>query len=132
MKMIFQKSLFILALFVLPTSAFAQDANGLWPTQTNEQGYLEIEIEKCGAALCGTIVRARNPDGVSGPYEHLGKRMIWDMKPTDQAGSWANGKIWDPRNGRTFNSRMTLENGQLSVAGCVLGICQSQTWVRVR
>jgi len=132
MKMIFQKSLFILALFVLPTSAFAQDANGLWRTQTNEQGHLEIEIEKCGAALCGTIVRARNPDGVSGPYEHLGKRMIWDMKPTDQADSWANGKIWDPRNGRTFNSRMTLENGQLSVAGCVPGICQSQTWVRVR
>lgn len=132
MKMIFQKSLIVIALFVLPTSVFAQDANGLWQTQTNEQGHLEIEIEKCGAALCGTIVRARNPDGVSGPHEHLGKRMIWDMQPTDQAGSWANGKIWDPRNGRTFNSRMTLENGQLSVAGCVLGICQSQTWVRVR
>lgn len=122
----------LIAILLLPQLAHAQDVTGLWRTPANEQGYLEIDLRNCGSAICGTIARARDLQGQVGPYEHVGKRMIWDMMPTDSADVWKGGKIWDPRNGRTFNSRMTLAGNELSVAGCVLGICQSQTWTRLR
>lgn len=132
MKTLFLNSLIFIALFAMPAMASAQNVKGVWRTETTEEGYLEIEVSQCAAALCGRIVGARDPQGQSGPYEHLNKLMIWDMKPDNAAGSWSGGKIWDPRSNRKFNSRMSLENGQLKVAGCVLGICQSQTWKRVR
>ena len=132
MTRILRKTIAMIAMAFIPGSAVAQDISGLWRTPANAQGHLEIEFQNCGAALCGTIVRARNPEGETALYEHVGKRMIWDMMPADEAASWNGGKIWDPRNGRTFNSRMTLRDNQLDVAGCVLGICQSQTWLRLR
>lgn len=127
-----RKAIAIIAVVCVPVTSHAQDISGLWRTEATDQGYLEIEFKNCGAAMCGTIVGARDLEGQTAPYEHVGKRMIWAMTPTDEPGQWNGGKIWDPRNGRTFNSRMTVKNGQLNVAGCVLGICQSQTWARLR
>ncbi len=129
---ILRNSLAIVALTALPVLVHAQDVTGLWRTEPNDVGYLEIQIQTCGAAICGTIVQARNLEGEIGPYEHIGRRMIWDMTPAGEAGVWDSGKIWDPRNGRTYNSNMSLEAHELTVAGCFLGICQSQTWERVR
>lgn len=125
-------SLALFTLATLPGGAVAQDVIGLWRTEATERGYLEIDVQPCGAALCGTIARARNLAGEAGPYEYTGRQIFWDMQATGAAGSWDGGKIWDPRNDRTFNARMSVNGGQLSVAGCVLGLCQSQTWLRVR
>lgn len=122
----------LLTFAALPLTAAAQDITGLWRTEATERGYLEIDVQPCGAALCGTIARGRNLAGETGPYEHTGRQIFWDMTATGAAGSWDGGKIWDPRNGRTYNSRMSVNGGQLSVSGCVLGLCQSQTWLRVR
>lgn len=111
-------------------AAAAQDATGLWRTESTAEGYLEVQIAPCGAALCGAILRARDVQGREQPYPHVGRRMIWDMVPT-ATGAWGRGQIWDPRNDRIFQSRMELSGGGLVVSGCVLGICQSQTWQRV-
>jgi len=132
MKTVISKNSAILALMLTPMLAAAQDATGIWRTEATDRGYLEIEISPCADGLCGEIIRARNAEGVSGPYEHLGSMMITGMTPDAEAGSWSGGTIWDPRNDRSFNSRMTLEDARtLKVAGCVLGICQSQLWRRV-
>ncbi len=127
-----RRAIALIALTFLPQLVHAQDVTGLWRTEANDQGYLEIKVQNCGAAICGIIAGARDLQGQTGPYEHVGQRMIWDMVPTDSSGVWNGGKIWDPRNGRTYNSRMTLLANKLTVAGCVLGICQSQTWTRLR
>lgn len=119
-----------LALIMLAGSAVAQDARGLWKSEPSPDGHVEIRIANCGASLCGTIENARDPSGVAGDYEHIGRQMVWDMMPNG-AGKWRGGKIWDPRNGRTFNSKMELSGNRLKVSGCVLGICQSQNWTRV-
>lgn len=103
----------------------------MWRTPMTEVGQLQIEIANCGGAVCGTIVGARNPQGLAGDYEHMGRQMIWDMV-SNGAGSWRDGKIWDPRNDRTYNSRMVLEGGRLNVSGCFLGFCQSQSWERAQ
>jgi uncharacterized protein (DUF2147 family) len=115
----------------LATSAIAQDASGLWRTESNGEGYLEVRVAPCGSAMCGVIERARSNAGAVAEFEHVGKRMLWDMTP-DGAGKWSGGKIWDPTNDRTFNSRMQVSGGDLKVSGCVLGICQAQTWSRVQ
>lgn len=115
---------------VMPLTAGAQDVTGIWRTEAAQEGYLEVQIAPCGAALCGTILRARDPQGREQPYLHVGRWMIRDMSPTGKGG-WGNGKIWDPRTDRSFQSRMELSGGRLAVSGCVLGICQSQIWSRV-
>lgn len=108
----------------------AQDIHGIWRTELTEEGYLEVNIEACDAnMLCGTILRARDPQGNEQPYEHTGKRMIWDMVASGPT-NWVDGQIWDPRKDRTFKSRLELSGDSLMVSGCVFRICQTQTWQR--
>jgi|HotLakDrversion2_1040250.scaffolds.fasta_scaffold09689_3 uncharacterized protein (DUF2147 family) len=115
---------------VMPIAATAQDATGLWRTEATQEGYLEVQIAPCGAELCGTILRARDLQGHEQPYPHVGRWMIRNMVPTGP-NNWGNGQIWDPRNDRTFRSRMELSGNNLAVSGCVLGFCESQSWSRV-
>jgi uncharacterized protein (DUF2147 family) len=111
-------------------SALAQDINGLWRTELTDDGYLEVSIEACDAnMMCGTILRARDPEGNEQPYEHTGKRMIWDMVASGPT-NWGDGKIWDPRTDRTVNLRLELSGDTLLVTGCMFRICQTQNWQR--
>ena len=113
-----------------PVAASAQDVTGTWRTEATDEGYLEVRIAPCGEAICGTILGARDLAGRSQPYEHAGRWMIRNMQP-DGPGAWTGGEIWDPRNGRTFRSKMALSGSELTVSGCVLGFCQGQVWRRV-
>lgn len=129
MKHLFCAASFALA--SLATASGAQEVTGLWRSQATDEGYIEIRIKPCGPAICGTIERARNLDGVEGPYPHVGRKMIWDMA-ADGAGEWSNGKIWHPEKDKVFKSKMELQGDALKVSGCVLGICLGQEWTRVR
>jgi uncharacterized protein (DUF2147 family) len=124
-------STFVSALLMsVSFSALAQDVQGIWRTELTEDGYLEVSIAACDTnLLCGTILRARDPQGNEQPYEHSGKRMIWDMLASGPT-NWGDGKIWDPRNDRTVNSRLELSGDTLLVTGCMFRICQTQTWQR--
>ena len=124
------RSLALALLIAAPLPGLAQDATGLWRSEATEEGTIEVKIAPCGAALCGTILRARDLTGAEQPYPHSGKQMIWDMV-ADGPGKWSGGQIWDPRNDRTFAAKMALSGNRLIVAGCVLGICQRQNWQRV-
>jgi uncharacterized protein (DUF2147 family) len=120
-----------MGMIVAPVLALADDARGLWRTEPTGQGYLEVQVALCdGGALCGTILRARDLQGQEQPYPHIGRHMIWAMVP-DGPGRWRDGRIWDPRNDRIFNSRMEAEGDRLIVSGCVMGFCQRQLWQRV-
>lgn len=116
------------------TMALADVANGTWKTEPGDTGgYLHVTIANCGAALCGTIAKAFDGSGaVSGDYEHLGKKMIWNMKSSGD-GDYSGGKIWAPDKDKTYKSKMSLSGNELTVKGCVAGgaICRGQTWTRV-
>lgn len=120
----------LIAASVIAGPVAAQDPTGTWRTEATERGYLEIQVSPCGAAMCGTIVRAISTAGETGTYPHIGRQMIWDMQP-DGAGKWSGGKIWDPRNDKVYNSKMELGGSSLRVSGCVFGVCQGQSWQRV-
>ncbi len=62
--------------------------------------------------------------------------MLWDFKPAEgERGAWDGGRIYNPEDGETYRSTMTLDgNGTLRVRGYVGApiFGRSQTWTRVR
>jgi uncharacterized protein (DUF2147 family) len=112
----------------------ADPVDGMWKTAPGDTGgYLHVSIGPCGSNICGTIKAAYKKDGsLTSDYEHLGKRLIWDMN-VDGDGYYSGGKIWAPDTDKTYKSKMALSGGKLEVKGCVAGglICRGQDWSRV-
>ena len=127
-------------------AAQAQSAEGTWLVQA-KNGH--VRIAPCpGAAgtLCGNLVWLKEPNDASGKPKVdannanaalrgrpvLNLPMITGMKPNG-AGKWSGGKIYNPEDGKTYNSKMELQaNGNLKVSGCVSVICKAQTWTKAR
>jgi uncharacterized protein (DUF2147 family) len=121
------------ALAMFAGAASADPVLGTWKTAPQDNGHFgHVQIEPCGQAFCGVLVRAF--DGAGKPLEspNIGKRVVWDMEAKGE-GRYADGKVWSPDRDKTYNSRMRLSGDSLSVSGCVLGICRDGgTWTRVR
>jgi len=113
--------------------AVADPVEGLWQTRADDNGhYGHVEVKPCGAAYCGTLVRAY--DGAGKPIEspNIGRQIVWDMVPKGD-GAYGDGKIWSPDRDKTYSSKMALAGDALAVKGCVLGICRDGgTWKRVK
>lgn len=46
-----------------------------------------------------------------------------------KSSDWRGGTIYDPEEGKTYNSRLKrLNDGKLEVKGCIGPICQTQIW----
>lgn len=114
--------------------ALADPVDGTWKTAPGDTGgYLHVSIGPCAAKLCGTISAAFDKTGAPDTeYEHLGKKMIWDMN-ADGDGNYSGGKIWAPDSGKTYKAKMALGGAKLEVKGCVAGglFCRGQDWRRV-
>ncbi|MEO3415208.1 DUF2147 domain-containing protein [Roseovarius sp. CAU 1744] len=126
-------ALSIAALVLSAGTGLADPVEGIWKTQPGDSGgYLHVAVSKCGDAICGVIRKAFEDGGAeSADYEHLNKRMLWDMQASGD-GSYAGGKIWAPDRNKTYKSKMTLSGNTLKVSGCVAVICRSQNWTRVK
>lgn len=115
-----------LATGLLATGAAAQGGGiqGDWMTQG---GQARVRIAPCAgqpAQLCGRFVNPKTGAVAKGaPF-------LTGFRPTG-ANKWGGGKIANPQDGKTYNSKMSLNpNGTLSVSGCVLAFCRAQTWAR--
>lgn len=92
---------------------------GKWLTE--DRGGV-IEIEPCGASLCGRIVgmTGRRPDGTL-PVDVQGRpqcglTIISDAKP-GSADRWT-GRITDPETGHTYGAQLWVDHaGQLHLRG---------------
>lgn len=105
-------------------TAFADPVLGMWQTPKDDNGkYGHIDVKACGAAICGTLVKSFNADGSTYVSDNVGKKIIWDMQAKG-GGAYAGGKVWAPDRDKTYNSKMQLNGSNLSVSGCVLGICR--------
>ncbi len=99
--------------------AVAATPEGLW--RTEDRGGI-IQIEPCGAALCGRIVGMAEfaPDG-STPKDSTGRSMcglefIHALTETSP-GAWT-GAITNPEDGRRYSARLALDDqGQLHLRG---------------
>jgi uncharacterized protein (DUF2147 family) len=121
----------------------AESVEGLWMVQDHTA---KVRIGPCPGRsdqLCGQIVWVHprpgeeaaktdihNADPKLRDRPILGLPLIRDFRAAGP-GRWEGGKIYDPRSGKTYNSKMQLmSGGELKVEGCVMMFCQTQTWTR--
>ena len=122
----------------------ADPAEGVWLVQDKNA---RVRIAPCAGRadqLCGEIVwlqrplgddgkprrDEKNPDAQARAKPLMGHMMIRDFRAAGP-GRWEGGKIYDPKSGKTYASKMRVApDGTLKVEGCVLMICKAQTWTR--
>jgi len=125
--------------------AAAGDPGGKWLTQ---DGKAVVNIARCGAAVCGTIVSFKGPDDpqvgkpkTDGHNQVASKRsrpiiglQMFDMKPSGTADRW-DGQVYNAEDGKTYTGSLTLTGATtLDLQGCALAglICKTQTWTRAK
>lgn len=136
-----------LALASMTGAASAQGASALGKWMT-ESGSAQVQIKTCGDRLCGEIVWLKEPLNDQGQPKRdirnekeelrgrplLGLNMLEGFMPAGDPGKWDGGFIYNPEDGKTYKSTMTLESEKtLRVRGYV-GVPlfgKTQVWSRV-
>lgn len=127
-------------------AADAASPLGRWTTIDDETGQPRsiVEISAVNGELQGRVVEIfyrpdEKPDPVCEKCEGdrkdrpvIGMTFLWGLKP--DGDGWAGGHILDPKNGKTYNAKLALQEGgqALRVRG-FLGtplFGRSQTWLR--
>jgi uncharacterized protein (DUF2147 family) len=133
----------VVALLALAGAAAAAAApiEGVWRTASDGG---EIELHRCGEALCGRVVESddikTDPDlrDLTNKDPALRGRRLkgLDLFHGFRGGPdlWTNGRVYNPEDGRTYRGQMELmRDGRLKVTGClVFPLCRSQVWTRAR
>lgn len=130
----------LLSLLFFVASALAASPDDIVGTWNNQEKDARIEIYRCGEACCGRIVWLREPDYPEGskegtpgtpkldhnnPDRSLRKRPVLGleiMRGFAFAGGnlWKGGKIYDPKNGKTYSARIKLASpAQLDLRGYI-------------
>lgn len=122
----------LMLLATLPAPAFAQQADAVTGTWLNEEKDAKIQVYRSGDTYSGKLV------WIARPYEDDGKTPRKDSKNADPKlrsrglmnlvilsgfkyddGEWEDGKIYDPKSGKTYSSKMKLSGNQLNIRGYV-------------
>ena len=128
MRRIMLAALASATLLLLAAAGRADTPLGMWET-----GESHIEIYDCGDLLCGRIVALDAPLDAAGkpktdennPDSALKSRPIMGMDliagfSRKSDSKWVGGTIYDPRDGKTYKCKMTLQkDGTLKVRGYV-------------
>lgn len=126
--------------FAVATPALAADpVEGEWLTQDKMGKVLIGPCPDRPNRMCGAISTVNdqtrttdenNPDPTRRSQPLMGMLILRDFKQ-EGPGSWTGGKIYDPKNGKSYDSKISIKaNGSLKVEGCVAFICRGQTWTR--
>lgn len=140
-------TLALAGLLLAPASAHAGDPTGLWWA---DGGAAQVEIARCGEALCGEVVWLRSPFDLNGcplrdeknpdpelrGRDVLGLQLLHGLRPSDaRKEEWKGGRIYDPGAGRTYRATLRMEGpDRLKLRG-YLGIRllgRTTDWIRVR
>ena len=118
------------AIALLPLAAMAEPLVGTWRTATDDNGNSGlVKVKPCGAAFCGTLVKAFDKDGKQMESPNLGRKIIWDTKPVGD-GEY-RGMVYSPDRDAEYKSKLVLSGDTLSVSGCRIGICrEGGVWTR--
>jgi uncharacterized protein (DUF2147 family) len=128
-------------LLLLAGPAFAADpVEGEWLTPDSGS---KVRIGPCPEKpdlMCGVVswlppakandLDKRNPNAALRNRPIVGTPTVMGFKRA-APGRWTGGKLYDPASGKTYNGKISANpDGSLKVEGCVLMVCQSQTWKR--
>lgn len=137
----------LLLITAISFTGFAQNKDAILGKWINSTGEAHVAITRKGDKFYGSIDWLKNPKDEKGniktdiknPDESLRKRPIEGLEILKDFvfadGKWTDGKIYDPKSGKTYSCNMTLkENGDLSMRGYV-GISilgRTEVWKRVK
>jgi uncharacterized protein (DUF2147 family) len=127
-------------LFVGARAFAAGGVEGEWIT--SETGS-KVRIGACpnqAQEICGVVswlppanakdLDKKNPDAALRNRPILGVTTVSGFRQA-APGKWTGGKLYDPGSGKTYKGKISLNpDGTLKVEGCVLMVCQAQTWKR--
>jgi uncharacterized protein (DUF2147 family) len=137
-------SLAITPVLLASGKAQPQGILGIWWTEENKG---RVEIAKCAPprqGLCGTIVWISNPNDAQGRPQTdkknkdprlrsrpiIGLAIFEGWRPAGN-NAW-RGEVYDPEEGETYDVDISLSGDRLTLKGCVLFLCDSETWTRYR
>jgi uncharacterized protein (DUF2147 family) len=126
----------ILAAAALITLIAAGPADARSPIEGRwAKGKLQIDIKPCGAAMCGTVVKASAKQQAKAERgsgtDLIGATLIRDIRPTGPKTYHAKVFLAD-RNMNASGKILQISSDRLKVSGCVLAfICKSSSWTRV-
>lgn len=148
--------LFILIMVWFPPFVVrAQNQDAILGKWWNEEKDAQIEIYACDGKYCGKIIWLKEPHYPANDPEGMGGQPKADRKNPDPAkrgrpilafnlvwgftyageNLWEGGFIYNPREGKTYKCKMTLETpDRLKVRG-FMGIAligKTNTWTRVK
>lgn len=137
----------ILFLTIFSLSAWAQKADAILGSWANENGQDHILIYKRGSKFFGKLdwikvpnddqgkpkTDKNNPDPALRSRPDLGLELLKDFA-FDGHDVYSGGTVYDPKNGKTYSCKMTLDGNTLKIRGYI-GISlfgRSVTWTRVK
>lgn len=127
-------ALLFLAAVPAAAQASAPSVEGRW---TNPKRSVVIEVGRCGAAWCGTVVwatpKAKRNAAKGGTENLIGTRILSGARPIGP--NTYKGRAFVPR--RNIHSSATIRQtgpNAMVVEGCALAglLCKEQRWTRVR
>jgi uncharacterized protein (DUF2147 family) len=138
---------FLLLLTAFSFAGFAQNKDAIIGKWVNSTGEAHVDITKKSDKYFGKIVwlkapkdekgvvktDVKNPDAALQSRPILGLEILNNFVYDD--GKWTDGKIYDPKSGKTYSCNMTMKgNDVLNMRGYI-GISligRSETWKRVK
>ncbi|MDB5030549.1 DUF2147 domain-containing protein [Mucilaginibacter sp.] len=139
--------LILLFLAIFNFSASAQKADAILGTWVNPSGEDHILIYKTGNKYFGKLdwikypndetgkpkTDKKNPDAALKSRPELGLELLKDFI-FDGDNVYVDGTIYDPKSGKTYSCKMTIDGNKLKIRGYV-GISllgRSEIWTRVK
>lgn len=119
-----------------PTASAADPNPTSWGIWTNPQRSVRIRPNKCGQAMCATVIWASEKakaDARAGGTDNLVGAQLFTGFVLESETVW-RGKVFVPDLRKTFSGAVTILNqNTVEAKGCLLGRigCKSQIWTRV-
>lgn len=138
---------FILLFTAISFAGLAQNKDAILGKWINSSGEAHVDITKRGEKYFGKIVWLKAPKDEKGgvktdiknPDESLRKQPILGLEILKNfvfdEGKWTDGKIYDPKSGKTYSCNMTMKGKDILNMRGYVGISligRSETWKRVK
>ena len=129
-----KKMILLIALVLVSVAGYSQDVLGKWLT---EAGDAQVEIYQAGDKLNGKIIWLQqgpetkdkhNPDEKLKGRKLMGVNILSGLSKSKN--KWEGGKIYNPKNGKSYKCSLWLEGDQLKVRGYLGMFYETQTWKR--